>query len=284
MSRLRALLQRLDGQAAERQAEKLRAVASLNRSLRQDVRALQDMLARLTDLTRALQRRTDQLAALRQADAAAGTALARLSPLFDVARVAAHVQAAVAGGVLAGEPVPHLVMPDLLPGDAYAALREAIPPRLVFDERAGEMAVLALPLRLAPVASIVAWEFMTTAIVQPVLAPAVAARFQLTGQPLAAERLVWCATGSSVRPPRTPRGRLQAVVSLCASGQSPPLEVEIAPRESAGDDPPHARRVVVPANAAVALLDGAVEYRAAPGGDGADPPCVWEFELSFDHH
>jgi hypothetical protein len=280
VSRLRKLLQAFDRQAVETQADKLRALSALNRTLRQEIRGLQDTVGHLAALTRTLQARTEQLTALRDLDATAGAQLTRLSPLFDVERVGPHVEAAVARGVFSGDLVPHLVIAELLPVDAFAALRDAIPPRLVFDERAGDTGVLAVPPRLAPVASIVAWDFVRSAIV-PVLAPAVAARFQRGRTQLAAARLVWCGTTEAARRPRVARGRILGIVSLFASGESAAIEVDMTPAETTGAKPSRTIHVAVPANGAVAVFDGVAAYHASTA-EAADQPCVWEFELSFD--
>lgn len=287
MSRLRELLRVFDRQAAEKQAEKLRTLAALNRTLRQEIKDLREASSRLTELTHALQVRTEQLATLRRADAEAGAHLARLSPLFDVERVAAHVRSAVSRAEVIGEPVRHLAIRGLLPPDAYAAVVEAIPPRVVFEDRQPDRPEIGVPPRLAPVASIVAWEFAASAIVRAVLAPAIAVRFEREGTlRVLAERLVLYTAGQAVRPVTAASGRIRVFISLAGADTAAAPGVRLARTDAvdAAIASAPASLIPLPPNVLVAVLEdfGGCGTVVPPDARAGGEHCVWEFDIGVE--
>lgn len=136
----------------------------------------------LASLLRQLQRRTEQLSTLHQAEQAAAIGIDKLERVLDFDRVASHVRTRVARAELAETPLPHLCIADVLPDDVYGALVAAIPAAVFFDGGVDHGAALRIPPRLAPSCSIVTWGFITEIVLQ-VLSPALVRRFQ---DPLAA--------------------------------------------------------------------------------------------------
>lgn len=145
----------------------------------EETRAARAELSRLAAGMGALRRRLEQLAALKGDEG--DTAIARLERVLRFDDVVAHVRGAVNRAPLAGEPVPHLLVTDLLPLDAYRALIEAIPDEVFFDGRLEKGHELRVPPRLAPMSSIVAWRFLDE--VARILSGLLLARL---GEPLAA--------------------------------------------------------------------------------------------------
>jgi hypothetical protein len=284
VSRLRDLLRAFDQQAIDKQAEKLRAVTALNRTLRQEVRELRDAVARVTELTSALQVRTEQLATLRREDASAGARLARLSPLFDAEGIARHVRSAVARAVSMEEPFPYLVIPELLSPEAAAALLDAIPPRILFDDRSGGREI-PVPPRLAPVASIVAWEFLFSAIVIPVLAPALIERFQLPGAPLVSGgRLVLHTGDRPVRRATLERAaRITTIVPLGQADEGDAIAVRLYRPDAQGESQP-ARSIRLAPNVAVALRHAPGAYDVAIPAESAarTERYAWQVDIGVD--
>jgi hypothetical protein len=66
----------------------------------------------------------------------------RLHKHFDVARIDAHICAAVEAATLADDPYPHMVVNEWLPTDTYQRIIEAIPPPVFF----ADLDVLAGPV------------------------------------------------------------------------------------------------------------------------------------------
>jgi len=102
----------------------------------------------------------EQLAALRADEAHETAQIARLERVLDFDRVVAHVRDAVARAEVAADPVPHVVVADLLPADAYQKLVDAIPSAVFFDGRPEQGQEVRVPPRLAPMSSIVTWMFV----------------------------------------------------------------------------------------------------------------------------
>jgi hypothetical protein len=181
VSRLRDLVTLLDPRERERQAKRVEALTELNRALHREVRALRESAASLAELTASVQAQSELLMALRREDAGGGARLARVMSAFDVDRIAAHVRVAVGRAELAAWPFPHLCAPDLFPRAVHDALLDAMPSRVFFAGAPGGRQQIPVPPTLAPVASIVVWEFVLEQIVKSALAPILAERFQLPG-------------------------------------------------------------------------------------------------------
>jgi hypothetical protein len=99
-----------------------------------------------------------------------------LEGVLESARVAAHVRDAVARAELLDDPVPHAVIPDLLPPDLYEAALAAIPPRVLFEEERAGTQELRVPPTLAPSDSIALWTFVTS-VMKDAAGPALVDRF-----------------------------------------------------------------------------------------------------------
>ncbi|MBI4486247.1 MAG: hypothetical protein HY655_09575 [Acidobacteria bacterium] len=125
----------------------------------QDAGSLRSELFQLAAGMTTLQRRMEQLAALHERGEEVGR-IARLERVLEFDRVVAHVRAAVARAELAGDPVPHLLVSDLLPAEVYAAVLDAIPAAVFFNGRVAQGQELRVPPRLAPMVSIITWMFV----------------------------------------------------------------------------------------------------------------------------
>jgi hypothetical protein len=245
----------------------LDALAESTHAIEQQLRALQKALTTLAAQADVAQTRTEQLATLHRDDATAGDRLDRLVPILDAARIGAHVREAVGRSEFREAPCPHLVVSDLLPPDVYAAMIDAIPSPVFFEDRTAHRQELPVPPKLAPIYAIATWEFLAERVVRAVAAPALAQRFEgrLEGghfEPGAAERTL------SVRcpvfadrllrrrpgyppPPRhmPPGGTLMVIVYLVRAGDSEDYGTDL--RGSGG----LVTSVPFRANSALALLD-----------------------------
>ena len=87
--------------------------------------------------------------------------------VYDVDRVGAHVERAIASAPLETDPSVHIVVNDLMPSDTYKALLDGVPPRVFFSQRDNEKQNLKLSmLDIAP-----AWTFETLAFIENALIP-----------------------------------------------------------------------------------------------------------------
>jgi hypothetical protein len=114
----------------------------------------------LAELARTVARRAERLAILRREDAVAGARVERLERVLDAGRVGAHARLAVSEARLTAHPVPHLRVDELMPGDVYSALIDALPAAAFFDGNLARQE-LRVPLRLAPTHAVVTWSFFT---------------------------------------------------------------------------------------------------------------------------
>lgn len=128
--------------------------------LRREAHAVRSELAKLASGIATLHRRMEQLSALQDGEKHAAAQIARLERVLDFDRVAAYVRGAVTRAEVAGDPVPHLLVANLLPPDVYEALIEAIPAHVFLDGRAERGQDMRVPPRLAPMPSIVTWMFL----------------------------------------------------------------------------------------------------------------------------
>ena len=104
-----------------------------------------------------------------------GTVQALMSKLD----VAPHVTQAIQAATLEGSPLPHVVIPNVLPQEVYKALLTFLPPRAFFEglENRSDKNEVGLPMRYGPEASLVAWNFMYD-LTHSVVIPALARRFE----------------------------------------------------------------------------------------------------------
>lgn len=126
----------------------------------------QTELTKLASRVGLLRQRLEQLSALRDEERRAPARIASLERVLDFDRVAAHVGDAVARSEWVAGPVPHLIVSNLLPGEVYRALVDAIPHPVFFDGHGAHGQELRVPPRLAPSSSIVAWTFMHDVVLQ----------------------------------------------------------------------------------------------------------------------
>jgi hypothetical protein len=288
-----------DRRAAEQDARRLEAVAGSVKTLGDQLRAIAASVASVTGELHDLQRQIELLAALRTEDHDAARRLEQLEQVLDAERVASQVAAATARGDIALDPVPHLVVSNPFPDDVYCALVDATPPAVFFGRDRQE---LALPLTLAPVASIAAWTFASR-IVRTVLAPAILARFEEPVRGLPALEEAFRGGGVAAltpsrghlalrRPGDTiPRGRrrpghiLTTVVPLVSCEEDVPrLDVVLRLDGDAGDSSRSAAStpIVLPPNSALAFvaLSGTLEYASGAVSEDKSGLPTYEFTLS----
>jgi hypothetical protein len=142
---------------------------------RSGLAVLEQELAKLRRHVDQLRLTARQLRALRQADADIDAQIARLEQTLNFDEAIRHVHDAVGRGELFTDPIPHLLLTDLLPSFVYDAVVGAIPDPVFFKDVGPDSAELRLPPRLAPTHSIVAWAFVTEIVLQ-VLGPALVTR------------------------------------------------------------------------------------------------------------
>ena len=100
------------------------------------------------------------------------------SHVFDEARIAAHVAAAIDRARLDTDPMAHLVVDGLLPGDTYDALVDAIPPAELFsdqDERKQNFKLHGVDI--APEWTVTALSFMEDVIIPRMMVPGLLQKF-----------------------------------------------------------------------------------------------------------
>jgi len=153
--------------------------------MREELAALHTSLSHVSARVRLLRSRTEQLSAVRAGEQHADAQIAALESVLDDERVSGHVRASVEHSELRSDPVPHLVIADLLPRDVYRAVVEAIPPPVLFDGRAAK-GQLGVPPRLAPADAIVTWMFFSHVVAR--IAGPLVARFAESLQAYARER------------------------------------------------------------------------------------------------
>ena len=223
---MRRLWDRLSGRDSgmlEKHALRVKRLTASNRALRREVRDLHDAMVRLTKVTDAVELRTEQLMALHREDVGDGTRLARFEAVFfDAGRIAAHIRAAVAEAELVRHPFPHLLASDLLPPDVHDALLDAIPERVFFDAAAVNEQRIPVPPQLAPLTSILTWQFVAEQIVNRMLVPALTKRFQSSGGGFRVSEtyLALRQPGGTESPsPNEPLGVLSTIIHLVRPGE-----------------------------------------------------------------
>jgi hypothetical protein len=250
------------------------------RDAREQVRVAQRALAGLQRQLAELDRQALAVGSLGVEPPGLTERLDRLDAALTPEPLARHVAAAVERARIIDAPVPHALITELLPADAYAALVAAIPPRLYFhDDGTGRLA-LPLPPALAPIESAVAWRYMVD-VARDVLTPAIVQQFApvLGAQRHSASqgRLLIRLPGfeGSVRR-RNPSHVLTVTIAFAPLGTGPDFGCLIG----GGDAPP----VTVPfvPNSALVVLDsaGAHAYQSIPAAapDGTER-CSYEFPI-----
>ena len=129
-------------------------------ALRSEAGAVRSELSTLASRLETLRRRMEQLSALRDEERDVAARVAELERVLDFTRVAAHVRSAARESPLVAEPVPHLIVSNLLPADAYRAVMHAIPASVLLDGRAERGQEVRVPPRLAPTTAIITWTFL----------------------------------------------------------------------------------------------------------------------------
>jgi hypothetical protein len=147
------------------------AIVPGSRELRRELRQARKDIKRLRVETEQLNARLAQVRFLRMSDPGLGARLDGLAAVLDPDRTATHARSAIAGASIVSAPVPHAVIPSLLPDDVHRALVEAIPARELFADAGDGRLDVSVPPPLAPVDSVVAWRFVA-GLVRETLGPA----------------------------------------------------------------------------------------------------------------
>ena len=145
------------------------------KSLRRDVAAARRTTAELLTQVTALRRQAALFDALASAEADSPARMQVLDRLLDLQHVSRHVEQAITAAALVQAPVPHLVIDGFFPADVFAAIADAIPFSLFFDDRGERAHELRIPPPLAAVPVLATWQFVT-AVISGAVRPALAAR------------------------------------------------------------------------------------------------------------
>ena len=137
---------------------------------------------RSADFQKSLADLQQQVARLARANAANADLLqasGQLPPAWDVERIGVHVRDAVDRASLHTDPYPHVIVPNLLPDDAFRVLLEAVPSEEFFEGDDPRRLDLKTPDRaILPLHWSAIWRSFSRDIVGGVLGPALAARFR----------------------------------------------------------------------------------------------------------
>jgi hypothetical protein len=97
---------------------------------------------------------------------------------LDHDRVVAHVGRAVEAAAFDAQPMPHLVLSDVMPPETYAALLDAIPPREFFSQKDEKKQNFRLsPGDVVPEWTLTAVRFLEESIIRSALVPALLRTF-----------------------------------------------------------------------------------------------------------
>lgn len=280
MSRLIDLLHALDPRARAQYARRLATLIESNRALGRRVRALEDAVAGLVRLTSSVQHEHQQMATLRREDESSAARLAALGPGMGAGEVGAHVRAAVETASIAADPCPHLVVYDVLPPALYQAILATLPPRTLLDERGPGTRLVPAPPKLAPVATIVVWDFVIEEVVRPALAPAISARLGLDAKAaLSACQLVLREAGSPFEAIFDSHSTLSGLLFLAQPGDGADFGVTLCP---AASDAARTRTIPFTANTLVAVATASGWLGTAIPADA--PGRTMRYGLQFQLH
>jgi hypothetical protein len=141
------------------------------RDLQKNLTRLEGEVSELKDAHRAL--------ALREWQLTRSDLLDGLESRLTVSTLGSHVRAAIQGAELRVDPMPHIVVPDLLPPDFYELLIKAIPPAETFPTRDPVKQDLEMSaLDAAPALTRRVWRFFDEDLVRDVVGPALLDRFR----------------------------------------------------------------------------------------------------------
>jgi DNA-binding transcriptional regulator YbjK len=145
-----------------------------------DQQSVQELEGRLKDVQA---RQHDLRAELRRVKAVLEASRSRLfeehRDATDRRVAAAHVATVVEGATLHDEPMPHMVIRDVLPDATYRALVDATPPDECFTERDPiKQNWVPAQGKLAPEFSHMMWRFMERSVIPDMLVPALLLRFR----------------------------------------------------------------------------------------------------------
>lgn len=252
LRQLRASLQMMRPRSMARMQKSLddlaEGMSTLRRAAKEQAALLtrvEDMNARLLDLTDrivALTLRESQLRAVATADASFEEAMEQLHAICDAPRVIAHVRAAVERSRLTLDPMPHLIVSDVLPPDFYQALLRGIPPYALFADRPHNKQSLKVPFEYAPAFSRTTWNFLLDVALEGAFQPAIVEKFReplaewigrewppIASDPLAAPlelhttdgRILLRGRGYEIPPHRDPKwGFITVLLYLARGGES----------------------------------------------------------------
>lgn len=146
---------------------------------------------------------------------------------LDPGTIAAHVRNSVRHAEVNPDPMPHLLVPNLLPPAAYAALLDAIPPPDFFSQRDPVKRNFKVRnLDIGPRWTRLAWSFFEDAVIPDMLVPAFVERLQpwipsATGYRASAGRLMLRGPGYHLDPHLDPkRVTFTCLVYLARPGDS----------------------------------------------------------------
>ena len=125
---------------------------------------VEDLVRRLEEISEDV--RVSRIASQQMIDLAATNRewrdkLDDLRALLDVRTVTAHVTRAVEGSRLEQDPLPHVVIDEVLPPQVYEAALACLPPRTFFEDlTARRKREVVLPMRYGPDASLLSWDLI----------------------------------------------------------------------------------------------------------------------------
>jgi hypothetical protein len=141
---------------------------------------LDELIAATRELTRsvnALRTKTDQLAAIEQADWDGREAFAELPATLDTEALRAHIARALDRAKLEMDPYPHVVVEKWLPGDVYRLMVDGLPAPVFFADKRESRERLSVPFRLAPKYSKHIWQLITRDVVGRIAGPLINQKF-----------------------------------------------------------------------------------------------------------
>jgi hypothetical protein len=274
MNGLKQWLRALRPGAQRAQADALSALRATVKTLRSELRAMDERVRGVSGQLDAVRVQLDQLAALREEEARSSGRVSPLTPLLDADRIRTHLREAVARAVRVEQPVAHALVADVLPHDVYAALLTAVPAPIFFAGGAAGGQEMPVPPRIAPADAIATWSVLAQ-LMRDAFVPALTDRFD--GRPdvgftIEMGRLVCREAGSMPVPSRVePWHLFTVVIHLAVPHDSAEYGTRIG-----GTEVPFR-----PNTALVLLGQAAHEYVPIPADAGVTR-CNYEFRISAD--